>query len=45
MRVSFYTLGCQVNQNDTGALQRLFAENGYLLDAPGERADVDVVSR
>ena len=24
MRISFYTLGCKVNQNETGALQQLF---------------------
>ena len=24
MRVSFYTLGCKVNQNETGALAQLF---------------------
>lgn len=44
MRVSFYTLGCKVNQNETGALQRLFEQNGYLLAAPGESADVYVVN-
>lgn len=36
MRVSFYTLGCKVNQNETGALQRLFEQSGYLLAAPAK---------
>lgn len=44
MRVSFYTLGCKVNQNETGALQRLFEQSGYLLAGPGESADVYVVN-
>lgn len=44
MRVSFYTLGCKVNQNETGALQQLFEQHGYLLAAPGESADVYVVN-
>lgn len=28
MRVSFYTLGCKVNQNETGALEQLFLRPG-----------------
>ena len=44
MRVSFYTLGCKVNQNETGALQQLFEQHGYLLAGPGESADVYVVN-
>lgn len=44
MRVSFYTLGCKVNQNETGALAQLFATNGYTVAAPGEDADVYIVN-
>ncbi len=44
MRVRFYTLGCKVNQNETGALAGLFARNGYTLAAPGEAADVYIVN-
>lgn len=44
MRVSFYTLGCKVNQNETGALAQLFCENGYTLAGPEEEADVFVVN-
>ncbi len=44
MRVSFYTLGCKVNQNETGALEQLFCQNGYTLSGPDEEADVYVVN-
>lgn len=44
MRVSFYTLGCKVNQNETGALQQLFCQNGYTLAGKGEPADVYIVN-
>lgn len=44
MRVSFYTLGCKVNQNETGALERLFSQNGYTLASPNEEADVYIVN-
>ena len=44
MRVSFYTLGCKVNQNETGALEQLFLRRGYTLAADGEVADVYVVN-
>ena len=29
MRVTFYTLGCKVNQYETESLKELFAEKGY----------------
>ena len=35
MRVTFYTLGCKVNQNETGALAQLFEENGYTVVSNG----------
>lgn len=44
MRVSFYTLGCKVNQNETGALAQLFEANGYTIVPTGETADVYVVN-
>lgn len=44
MRVSFYTLGCKVNQNETGALEQLFLRRGYTLAARDEAADVYVVN-
>ena len=44
MKISFYTLGCKVNQNETGAMEQLFCSNGFTLAAPGEDADVYVVN-
>ena len=44
MRVTFYTLGCKVNQNETGALAQLFEESGYTVVSNGESADVYVVN-
>ena len=42
MKIAFYTLGCKVNQNETGALEQLFCENGFALAGPDEAADVYV---
>ena len=44
MRASFYTLGCKVNQNETGALQQLFYENGFEIVGPTDAADVYIVN-
>ncbi len=44
MKVAFYTLGCKVNQNETGALEQLFCDNGFSLAAPDEEADVYIVN-
>ena len=44
MRVTFYTLGCKVNQTESGALAQLFEENGYTVVPGGEAADVYVVN-
>lgn len=44
MRVTFYTLGCKVNQNETGALAQLFEERGYTVVPNEEAADVYVVN-
>lgn len=44
MRVSFYTLGCKVNQNETGALAQLFENNGYTIVSGDETADVYIVN-
>ncbi len=40
MKVQFYTLGCKVNQQETGAIQRLFELAGHSEAAPGEKADI-----
>ena len=44
MKVAFYTLGCKVNQNETGAMQQLFCENGFTLAQGDETADVYIVN-
>ena len=31
MRVCFYTLGCKVNLNETGALEQMFRSNGFTI--------------
>ena len=41
---AFYTLGCKVNQNETGALAQLFEHSGYTVVPGGEPADVYVVN-
>lgn len=44
MRICFYTLGCKVNLNETGALEHLFRQNGFTIVPEGEAADVYVVN-
>lgn len=44
LKIAFYTLGCKVNQNETGALAQLFRENGFTLAAEDEPADVYIVN-
>ena len=44
MRVCFYTLGCKVNLNETGALEQMFRGAGFTIVQEGEPADVFVVN-
>ena len=44
MRVCFYTLGCKVNLNETGALEQLFERNGFTVVPEGQPADVYIVN-
>ena len=44
MRVCFYTLGCKVNLNETGALEQMFRSNGFTIVQESEPADVFVVN-
>lgn len=44
MKVCFFTLGCKVNQHETGALQELFRRCGYEICGENEVADVYVVN-
>lgn len=44
MTITFYTLGCKVNQNETGAMAQLFYENGFTPAPEAEHADVCIVN-
>lgn len=44
MTIAFYTLGCKVNQSETGALAKLFYENGFSPAPDEESADVFLVN-
>ena len=44
MRVCFYTLGCKVNLNETGALEHLFRQAGFVVVPEGGEADVYIVN-
>lgn len=44
MKVTFYTLGCKVNQYETEAMQKLFDAAGYEISSEIENADVVVVN-
>ncbi|MCL2463007.1 MAG: tRNA (N(6)-L-threonylcarbamoyladenosine(37)-C(2))-methylthiotransferase MtaB [Defluviitaleaceae bacterium] len=44
MKVAALTLGCKVNQYDTGGILRLFAEKGCEVIPPGPSADIIIVN-
>ena len=44
MRVCFYTIGCKVNLNETGALEQMLRGAGFTIVPEGEEADVFVVN-
>ncbi len=44
LKVSFYTLGCKVNQNETASMKELFLMNDYTLAEKDEPADVYIVN-
>lgn len=44
MKVSFYTLGCKVNQYETQSMREQFSSAGYEIAEEGERADVCVIN-
>ena len=44
MKVCFFTLGCKVNQHETGAMQELFRQRGYTVCEEDGAADVYVVN-
>ncbi len=44
MKVCFFTLGCKVNQHETGALQEMFTRRGYTVVDGDTPADIYVVN-
>ncbi len=42
--VSFYTLGCRVNQYETAAMESLFIQNGYTVLPFEETADIYIIN-
>jgi len=44
MKVSFYTLGCKVNQYETQALEQLFTQRGHTLVSFEDAADVYIIN-
>ena len=44
LRVAAYTLGCKVNQYETEAVIRLFAERGYQIVRFEEQADIYLIN-
>ena len=44
MKVSFYTLGCKVNQYESRAMSEMLEKNGFEIVPSGEKADVFVVN-
>lgn len=43
-KISFYTLGCKLNQAETAILAEQFEQNGYQLKPFGEQVDVCVIN-
>ncbi len=44
MKFAFYTLGCKVNQYETGVMQKMAADAGHTVVAIGDAPDVIVVN-
>lgn len=44
MKIAFYTLGCKVNQYETGAIANEFVKNGYEIVPFEETADIYVIN-
>lgn len=42
--ISFYTLGCKVNQSDTASMEKLFREAGYEIVPFGEASDICLIN-
>ena len=44
MKVSFYTLGCRLNQAETAIIAKAFQQKGFEITAFGQPADVTVIN-
>ena len=44
MKFRIYTLGCKVNQFESGAVSKQLTENGYEAAADNEKADITVIN-
>lgn len=44
MKVSFFTLGCKVNQYESEAIGELFIKKGYTVCSPDEPADIVIIN-
>jgi threonylcarbamoyladenosine tRNA methylthiotransferase MtaB len=44
MRVTFYTLGCKLNQAETESLANRFSQAGFQLVSPGDGADIYIAN-
>ena len=42
--VSFYTLGCKVNQYETNAMEQQFIKNNYVIVENTQKADIYVIN-
>lgn len=42
--VSFYTLGCKLNQSETSAIENEFIQNGFKVVPYGEKSDITIVN-
>lgn len=43
-KIAFKTIGCKVNQYETGAIVQSFVENGYDIDETGNNSDIFVIN-
>ncbi|MGO1469088.1 MAG: tRNA (N(6)-L-threonylcarbamoyladenosine(37)-C(2))-methylthiotransferase MtaB [Tissierella sp.] len=43
-RVAFHTLGCKVNQYETGAMEKIFEDRGYSIVSDSDVADIYVIN-
>ena len=42
--VSFYTLGCKVNQYETNAMEQQFIKNNYEIVENTQKADIYIIN-